>query len=137
MPIDPSDIPDQMKSKIDPKYRKGALRRLAPTASEVNAKVAHKHEKEIQDDVYSYLERNRWAFTWSPMNRKTRAKIGTPDFIGCTPSGKFFAVECKLQGNVLSEEQRRFLERVQESSGAWIVARSSQQALEFLKGLAE
>lgn len=59
---------------------------------------------------------------------------GSADIIGISPDGRFLAVEVKSKGNRTSEAQRDFLKAVNERGGIGFVARSSDEAVQKLKG---
>lgn len=155
--IKPSDIPDKMKRLIDEKDRKGALGKFAHTAAEVTEKAQHKCEKEMQEQIITFLELKDWYYIRQRMDKRAQLKAGTPDFIICVDRkldvphhetgytgdteeirvGAFVAIECKMPGEVPTEEQIKALWKIEDSGGKYLVAYSAKQALEFLKGLAE
>jgi hypothetical protein len=49
---------------------------------------------------------------------------GISDIIGCTPQGKFLAIEVKMPGKKPSPEQIEFLSRVERHHGIGVVAYS-------------
>lgn len=49
---------------------------------------------------------------------------GIADVIGCSPSGRFIAIEVKKKGGKPSEEQIQFIESVNASGGIGIIAYS-------------
>jgi len=51
--------------------------------------------------------------------------VGSADIIGLTPSGRFLSVECKSAKGKLSTPQELFGERIRNSNGLYIVARST------------
>lgn len=56
---------------------------------------------------------------------------GISDLIGCTPAGRFFAIECKSPGlaNLVTEKQAEFLSVVRSLGGLAIVADSVDDVL--------
>lgn len=56
-------------------------------------------------------------------NRPIRfGKVGSPDIIGMTPSGRFIGVECKSGKNGLSEPQEAFRDLILEHNGIHVLA---------------
>lgn len=49
--------------------------------------------------------------------------VGSSDLIGWTPDGKFLAVECKGPRGVVTPEQQRFLDAVNDAGGLGLIAR--------------
>lgn len=49
--------------------------------------------------------------------------VGSSDLIGWTPDGRFLAVECKGPRGVVTPEQQRFLDAVNDAGGLGLVAR--------------
>lgn len=60
---------------------------------------------------------------------------GSPDIIGMTPEGKFIGVECKFGYNKLSDSQKVFKQRCEDSRGVFIVAYSVDELIDKLKDL--
>lgn len=57
---------------------------------------------------------------------------GCSDIIGQLTDGRFLAVECKVQGNKMTEAQQGFLDKVALHNGVSGVAYSSQDALDIV-----
>ena len=49
---------------------------------------------------------------------------GVSDLLGCTPQGRFFAIEVKMPKGKVSKEQAEFLVSIVANEGIGIVARS-------------
>lgn len=49
-------------------------------------------------------------------------KSGTPDIMGCTPCGKFFAIEVKYGSNTADELQKYNLQLINQCGGIGFVA---------------
>jgi len=49
-------------------------------------------------------------------------KSGTPDIMGCTPCGKFFAIEVKYGSNTADELQKYNLQLINQCDGIGFVA---------------
>jgi len=55
--------------------------------------------------------------------------VGSSDLIGWTPDGKFLAVECKGPRGVVTPEQQRFLDAVNEAGGLGIIGRDADDVV--------
>lgn len=60
---------------------------------------------------------------------------GTPDIFICLPSGKIAWLEMKAKGGSLSPEQKEFRDKVTALGHPYAVARTVEEAIEFLSGL--
>lgn len=60
------------------------------------------------------------------INVTAAAKNGVPDIVGCFSDGRFFAVECKEPGEVVSELQTYNLLKVAEHRGFVAIVRSAE-----------
>ncbi len=58
---------------------------------------------------------------------------GVSDLIGCTKEGRFIAVEVKLPGGRVSDEQKTFLDQVKTSGGIAILAYSVEDVVNSLE----
>lgn len=52
------------------------------------------------------------------------AHAGTSDITGCTPDGKFIAIECKIGRNKPTALQEAYLEEIKKRGGIAIIAYS-------------
>ena len=59
---------------------------------------------------------------WFFMPVAGRGTIGIPDIVGCTPKGKFFAIECKGPGGKLTPLQDKVLRDITQHGGYTFVA---------------
>jgi hypothetical protein len=50
------------------------------------------------------------------------AHAGTADINGCSPDGRFIAIECKIKPNKPTELQEAYLEEIRKRGGIAIVA---------------
>jgi hypothetical protein len=64
-----------------------------------------------------------WFYFWQCIGHILRSR-GVSDLIGCTPDGRFFAIECKAPGKAddTSQAQEDFLQAVRERGGLALVA---------------
>ena len=56
-------------------------------------------------------------------------KNGTPDILGCTPCGKFFAIEVKYGCNTASELQKYNIKLIEQNKGIAFVAYDLQTVI--------
>ena len=75
-------------------------------------------ESDLQADILKWLKKhNFYAFKVIRANR-----AGILDINGCTPKGKFFAVEVKIGNNTASELQLYNVEEITSRNGIAFVA---------------
>lgn len=59
---------------------------------------------------------------------------GSSDILGITPDGRFLAVECKKEnGGLLSDTQKEFIDKINNSGGVAFVANSLENLQRNLK----
>lgn len=63
------------------------------------------------------------------------SKKGTPDIICCLPDGKFFAIEVKRPGGVVSKIQDYTIRKIQLAGGYAMVAYSLKDVKTYLEEL--
>jgi hypothetical protein len=59
---------------------------------------------------------------------------GQSDILGVLPGGRFLAIEVKREGQQATEEQRRFIERVNAVGGVAFVAHSLEECRMKMQG---
>jgi len=68
-------------------------------------------------------------------NGKVRAiragMAGSSDIIACSPDGRFFAIECKSKKGRLTENQKKFLQKVLELGGVALVVRNIDELIGY------
>ena len=79
------------------------------------------------------LRSNAGVYFDSKGGRVTIGFPGLSDLIGCTPQGRFFAVEVKLPGEHPREDQRKFLNAMAATGALAGVAHSVEEALEIVE----
>lgn len=89
-------------------------------------------EKDIQEAIITFLRLKKYVIFKHHSTGFTSGKDGfrtfrlgdkgIADLIGCTPAGRFLAIEVKRKGGKISEDQRAFLESVNRNGGIGIVA---------------
>lgn len=147
-------LPDRVLKCMAPAERK----RLGPAGtlqSEAAAKEAHRSEKEMQAKIQAFCDLKGWPCYRSRTDKKTTNKRGQPDFLICLPVtyrerdtfggevvheyGAFVAIECKMPGRGKQSdptpEQQAELELIVKAYGETLVARSAQEAIDWLLSL--
>lgn len=88
-------------------------------------------ETKLQRQILDYLALRRimaWRNNsgWLKIGQRViqMAPAGSPDIIGILPGGRFLGIECKMQREGLSIEQRKFCRRLQDNGALVFVARS-------------
>ncbi len=79
------------------------------------------------------LRSNAGVYFDSQGGRVTIGFPGLSDLIGCTPQGRFFAVEVKLPGEHPREDQRKFLNAMAATGALAGVAHSVEEALKIVE----
>lgn len=70
-------------------------------------------ESKVQSKILMWLKLNKfWVFKTILCNRN-----GIPDIVGCTPTGRFFAIEVKYGSNKPSKLQQWNIEEIQKAGG--------------------
>ena len=99
------------------------------------------NESEIQKQITDFLKLKGWIVfkhrNVGIYKQSTRKYIplafgekGISDIIGCSPEGRFGAIEVKKKGGKPSPEQLEFLERVRQKGGIGILAYSLDDVME-------
>lgn len=78
-----------------------------------------KNERDVKAEVKKLLKAHGAWFFMPSMNGYGRS--GVPDFIGCSRSGRFFAIETKFGKNKLSVGQEVELENIRMCDGETFV----------------
>jgi hypothetical protein len=68
-------------------------------------------EKQLQDHMANLLNQRTLFYLRSRMDKKTTLPCGMPDFFIFLPNGRFLAVEAKVEGGKLSDDQKRVFDR--------------------------
>ena len=90
-------------------------------------------EKELQEQIKSYLDRKSIYYVWSRMDRKTTTRTGTPDFLICK-EGRFIGIECKTATGKQSDDQIKAQFQIEMSGGAYHLVRSYREFLTIIGG---
>lgn len=103
----------------------------------------HSTEKEIQKSISDYLKLKHYViFKHNSTQFGVRdgkqfafsnGERGISDLIGCSPTGRFIAVEVKKKGGKASPEQLEFLARVKANRGIAILAYSLDEVIDAVE----
>ena len=97
-----------------------------PTKQEI------KTEKQLQDQIAGWLEIQGTVVIRSRMDRKTTVAVGTPDLL-MSIRMRPVAMEVKLPGKKLTEEQRNIMLRMTGNGWACYTVRSLDEAILIYK----
>lgn len=112
------------------------------TDHEIQAKVDSMSEREVQKQISNWLRLNGIWFAWSRMDSKATHKLGTPDYLLAYKSVNKhdlmfdispLAIEVKVNGNVLSDEQIKVKEQMCKNRWHYYVVSSLQEVMEIMK----
>lgn len=92
--------------------------------------MKYQTEKEITASIRSLL-RNLNIWHWKNIGALGMPR-GLPDIIGVWKDGQILAIEVKTPRGVASDEQKRFIEMINQSGGLAFVARSVDDVIDNL-----
>ena len=118
------------QARVGEAGQKKAYRHVRVKSELKNNPLRDVPERELQDDIASYLRANDIYFVRSAFGRKATTEPGTPDFIVCR--GTFIALEVKRQGELPTDEQTKHAQRIQQSGGKWACVHSLDEAIKAL-----
>lgn len=118
--------------------------KLTPTAPKRRRHYAT-IETGVTNVILAYLH-HRGIFAWKQVQAGIWDPVrnvykgfhglrGVSDILGVLPNGKFLAVEVKSPSGRVSEEQERFIAKVNELGGRAIIARSIEDVKVGLNGV--
>ena len=83
-----------------------------------------KTETELKREILDYLEAGNilaWRNQSGTIHIGNRwihfGKEGSPDIVGCWPTGRFFCIEAKKPGEKPSDVQKEFHDRIRSNNG--------------------
>lgn len=112
-------------------FAEGVL--LEPTEKE-QTKEEIKSEKQLQEQIVGFLERNNTVVIRSRMDRKTSTNVGTPDLLFAVRK-RAVAFEVKLPGKKPTEEQHNMLLAMERNGWACFIVHSYDEAVEVFSSL--
>ncbi len=128
-----ADTPDNVKRLMSPADKK-AFGVAALTINELIERQEVNSEKDFQNQVADYLRMKGIPFYRSRMDKRTRNKVGQPDFLICLPPhGRFIGLECKVPGQLATEDQLNEIEAILKAGGFAIVVRSLAEVKTILE----
>lgn len=97
-------------------------------------------EIDLQKVILEYLN-SRNIFAWRNNSGIAFYKhrvvsygaVGSPDIIGIMPNGRFLGIEVKNKKGRLSENQKKFLYKIEQNGGVAIVARSLDDVIKVIE----
>ncbi len=126
-------LPEKMLRRLCPEDR-AALGKAGRTAGECEVVRATCAEKELQRQIEADLNRRELFFVRSRMDRRTSVRVGLPDFLIILPGGFCLAIEVKVQGGVVSDDQKACFTDYWDKTGRIVyIVWSFEQYLEVLK----
>ncbi len=120
-------LPDNILRHMS-KSDRAKLGKAGRTATEVLERGVVKAERDLQTQIEAWLRLKGYAYFRQRMDKRSTAKVGTPDFLICV-RGRFIAVECKVGKGQPTEAQSRELTRVYMNEGYATVAKSLQDVI--------
>lgn len=124
-------LPDSILNLMDPATRK-RLGKRGQTVAEAIEKAEIKSERDLQNQIASWLSLHNIWFTRSAMNKRTTNAIGTPDFI-LSVDGKAIAFEVKYGTRKPDPEQSACMSDMLVNGWRVEVVRSLEEVKAFLE----
>lgn len=126
-------IPEHVKPLMSPEDRR-QFGKSARTWEEAEAARFAISEKELQKQIFLYLRMREIPFVNSRMDRRPTIQCGAADFVACF-KGRCIAVECKVGGNTLSDEQEAFKRQILANGGIHLICSNLGQVKAVLDSL--
>jgi hypothetical protein len=118
---------------MDPLDRK-RLGRMGMTSEEAQKRFAAGQESKLQSLITNYLLLKGIYFESDRMDKRTSGRKGRPDF-RCCFNGYFVALECKADGETLTEAQAKEANKIRANGGKYAVCYTLQDAIQALNFL--
>ena len=93
-------------------------------------------EIELQSQAIKYLEANGYLvtrFTNKSIHGRRVKRLGVPDLICCSPSGRWVSIELKTLTGKQSEDQIKFQQDVIARGGISLVIRTLDELVTFVE----
>jgi hypothetical protein len=97
-------------------------------------KAEVKNERDLQDQLAGFLERNGVVVVRSRMDKKTGTAIGTPDLLFAL-KGHAVAFECKVAGRKPTKEQQAMIAKMSNNGWRCYVIDSYDKGVETINKL--
>ena len=132
-----NDAPETFLSKLPIEERQKLGHHLGTAARELNnnkeaqERYIARTERELQQDVANYLNRQGIPFINARADKKTTIAAGAPDFVACLEDGKFLGIECKCKATRgrLSPEQEAWMGRIISKGGIYMIIYSIEELI--------
>lgn len=92
-----------------------------------------KREAALQQQIKDYCDSQCWPYVHSRMDKKTRTRCGTPDFIIFADGGRVLIIEAKAEKGKLSKEQIVFQHTAAKCGHVVNVVRSWAEFMALVK----
>lgn len=100
--------------------------------SNPESNLMHQIMAALSANGHFVLRTNAGVFFDSRGNRVTIGFKGLSDLVGCTNTGRFYAIEVKLPGYKPRDDQQRFLDAMSRTGALAGCAHSVEEALEIV-----
>lgn len=107
---------EAMLRRMDPEDRK-SLGSAGVTFAEAQAKASERDERAVQKLIAQDLNRRDLFFWQSRMDKATRTRKGMPDFMIVLPGGRALAMEVKMPGGLISDDQQKVFTEYWDKTG--------------------
>jgi hypothetical protein len=97
---------DAMLRRMSPADR-AWLGKAGVTAAEAQVSYDERSEKDLQKNMENYLRQRNLFFIRSRMDKRPTIRKGLPDFTIILPGGMSLLVEAKVEGGVVSADQKK------------------------------
>jgi len=112
---------------------RASLGRVGLTALDAAHRFNARHEKELHQLAMQELNRRDLFYVRSRMDKRATIAKGMPDFFIVVPGGRVLAVEFKLPGEEVSDDQQRVFTKFWDQTGCIVhIALSFEQFLAIL-----
>jgi hypothetical protein len=109
-------LPDNILRRMS-KPDRSPLGKAGVTSAEAMAQADRRAEKELQADMENMLRVRDIFFVRARMDKKHTLPKGTPDFLIFLRGGRALAVEVKVHGGMVSEDQARVFDEFYFKTG--------------------
>lgn len=132
-------LPDNILRRMSPQDRK-PMGKAGMTSDEALTKAIARSERDLQGQISNWLNLKGIWFYNARMDKKTTAKVGTPDFllcftemVGSTEFRRPTALEVKFGNGRLSIEQEQTKRRMEANGWRYHVVRSLIEVIEIVR----
>lgn len=127
-------LPYNIRKCMDKSQRKSMGIR---TDHEIQAKVDSVSEREVQKQISNWLRLKGIWFDNPRMDKRPTGVLGRPDYLLAYKYGGLLAtplaIEVKVNGNDLSDDQKKVREQMIENRWHYYIVSSLQEVMEIMK----